>query len=62
MDLPTRKPGSASRSIDPDDAPRLDREWFERAEIREAERLVRPRKAVVRPEKQIPEPKPGKAR
>jgi uncharacterized protein (DUF4415 family) len=31
-----------SKWIDPDDAPRLDREWFERAEIREGNKLIRP--------------------
>jgi uncharacterized protein (DUF4415 family) len=43
----------ASR-VDPDEAPHLDREWFERAEIREGSRLIRPARAVGRPKKDAP--------
>jgi uncharacterized protein (DUF4415 family) len=49
--MPTKKPGGASRWIDPDAAPHLDRDWFERAEIREGERLIRPARPVGRPKK-----------
>ena len=49
--MPTKKPGGASRWVDPDAAPRLDRDWFERAEIRDGERLIRPARAVGRPKK-----------
>ena len=45
-----RRTGARSR-IDPDAAPPLDRDWFERAEIREGERIVRPARAVGRPKK-----------
>ena len=40
--MPTKKRTTKSKWIDPDDAPRLDREWFERAEIWEGNKLVRP--------------------
>ena len=46
--MPTKKPTGASRWVDPDEAPPLDREWFERAEIREGERLVRQAKSAGR--------------
>ena len=49
--MPTKKAGGASRWVDPDEAPRLDRDWFERAEIRDGERLIRPARAVGRPRK-----------
>jgi uncharacterized protein (DUF4415 family) len=52
--MPTKKRTGASRWVDPDEAPPLDREWFERAEIREGERLVRPARAVGRPKKAAP--------
>ena len=52
--MPTKKRTGASRWVDPDEAPPLDREWFERAEIREGERLVRPARAVGRPRKAAP--------
>jgi uncharacterized protein (DUF4415 family) len=32
----------------------LDRDWFERAEIRDGERLVRPARTVGRPKKAAP--------
>jgi uncharacterized protein (DUF4415 family) len=31
-----------SKWIDPDEAPRLERDWFERAEIWESNKLIRP--------------------
>ncbi len=52
--MPTKKPTGASRWVDPDEAPPLDREWFERAEIREGERLIRPARSVGRPKKAAP--------
>jgi uncharacterized protein (DUF4415 family) len=51
--MPTKKPAGASRWNDPDEAPPLDRDWFERAEIREGERLIRPARAVGRPKKAV---------
>ena len=32
----------AKKFVDPDDAPPLDAEWFERAELREGDRVIRP--------------------
>ncbi|HEY7301223.1 MAG TPA: BrnA antitoxin family protein [Xanthobacteraceae bacterium] len=40
--MPTKKRTTKSKWTDPDDAPRLDRDWFKRAEIREGNRLIRP--------------------
>ncbi len=40
--MPTKKQPSKRKWSDPDDAPRLDRDWFDRAEIKEGEKLVRP--------------------
>lgn len=40
--MPTKKRITMSKWIDPDDAPHLDRDWFERAEIWEGGKLVRP--------------------
>ena len=48
--MPAKKPTTKSKWIDPDDAPSLDREWFERAEIREGDRVIRP----GRPKKAAP--------
>ena len=40
--MPTKRRTTKNKWVDPDDAPRLDREWFERAEIWEGNKLVRP--------------------
>jgi uncharacterized protein (DUF4415 family) len=45
-----KKPTGGSRWTDPDEAPPLDREWFERAEIHDGERVIRP----GRPKKAAP--------
>lgn len=45
---------TVSRWTDPDDAPYLDREWFERAEIRENGRLIRAARPAGRPKKEAP--------
>jgi uncharacterized protein (DUF4415 family) len=39
--MPTKKRTTKSKWIDPDDAPRLDRDWFERAEIWDGDKLIR---------------------
>jgi len=52
--MPTRKDTTATKWVDPDEAPHLDRDWFERAEIREGDRLVRPARAAGRPKKAAP--------
>jgi uncharacterized protein (DUF4415 family) len=40
--MQTKKRITKSKWVDADDAPHLDREWFERGEIREGDRLIRP--------------------
>jgi uncharacterized protein (DUF4415 family) len=52
--MPTKKDTTASKWIDPDDAPHLDRDWFERAEVRDGDRLIRPAKSVGRHKKESP--------
>jgi uncharacterized protein (DUF4415 family) len=52
--MPTKKPITASKWVDPDETPHLDRGWFERAEIRDGERLIRPAKPGGRPKKAAP--------
>ncbi len=39
--MQTKKPGSESKWVDPDDAPRLTREWFERADLYRGDKMVR---------------------
>lgn len=41
MDMTTKKHTTKTKWIDPDDAPHLDREWFERAEMWNNGKLVR---------------------
>jgi len=53
MGMATKKRNTASKWIDPDDSPRLNHDWFERAEIREGNRLIR-RAKVGRPKKDAP--------
>jgi uncharacterized protein (DUF4415 family) len=43
-----------SKWIDPDEIPNLDREWFERAEIRENGRLIRAARPAGRPRTAAP--------
>jgi uncharacterized protein (DUF4415 family) len=50
--MPTKKRTTESKWIDPDDAPHLDRDGFERAELREGDRLIRPARTVGRPKKE----------
>ena len=47
--MPTKKLTTASSWVDPDDAPPLDRAWFEKAEIRQGERVIRPANVGGRP-------------
>jgi len=49
----TKKHIIASKSMGPDDTPPLDRDWFERAEIRKGDSLVR-RAKIGRPKKDAP--------
>jgi uncharacterized protein (DUF4415 family) len=39
--MQTKKPGSESEWVDPDDAAHLTREWFERADLFHADKLIR---------------------
>ena len=39
--MQTKKPGIESKWVDPDDAPRLTREWFERADLYHGDKMVR---------------------
>jgi uncharacterized protein (DUF4415 family) len=52
--MPTRKNTTESKWTDPDEIPHLDRDWFERAEIREGGRLIRKARPVGRPKKAAP--------
>jgi uncharacterized protein (DUF4415 family) len=54
MGMPTKKLTTKSKWIDPDKAPRLTREWFDAAEIREGDRLIRPARPIGRPAKAAP--------
>jgi uncharacterized protein (DUF4415 family) len=49
-----KKTITASKWIDPDEAPYLDRDWFERAEIREGGQLIRAARPAGRPKKVAP--------
>jgi len=49
-----RKPTGGRKWVDPEDAPPLDRDWFERAEIREGERLLRKARPRGRPKSAAP--------
>jgi uncharacterized protein (DUF4415 family) len=51
--MPTKKSTTASKWVDPDDAPHLDRDWFERAELREGNHVIRPAGAAGRPKKEV---------
>ena len=39
--MQTKKPGTESEWVDPDDAPHLTREWFERADVYRDDKMVR---------------------
>jgi len=50
--MPTRKSTTESKWVDQDDAPHLGRDWFEQAELRDGDRLIRPARAIGRPRKE----------
>jgi len=52
--MPTKKNITVSTWVDPDEAPHLDRDWFERAEIRDGGRLIRAARSGGRPRKAEP--------
>jgi uncharacterized protein (DUF4415 family) len=54
MGMPTKKATTTSKWVDLDEAPHLTREWFEAAEIREGDRLIRPAREIGRPRKAAP--------
>jgi uncharacterized protein (DUF4415 family) len=54
MGMPMKKRPFVSKWVDPDDAPGLDRDWFERAEIREGGQLIRPAKIAGAPKRVAP--------
>jgi uncharacterized protein (DUF4415 family) len=47
----TKRRPTENKWVDPDDAPHLTREWFEAAEIREGDRLIRAARPIGRPKK-----------
>jgi len=49
-----KKPIGERKWTDPDDAPRLDRDWFRRAEIREGGRVIRTARPRGRPKSAAP--------
>jgi uncharacterized protein (DUF4415 family) len=52
--MPAKKNTTESKWVDPDEAPYLDRDWFERAEIRENGQLIRAARPAGRPKKAAP--------
>jgi uncharacterized protein (DUF4415 family) len=52
--MPKKKTTGATKWTDPDDAPRLNRDWFERAEIRDGGRLIRKARPRGRPKSAAP--------
>ena len=60
--MPTKKRTTKSKWVDPDDAPHLDREWFESADLYDGDRLIRrgrpkaaaPKRAInIRPDPDV---------
>jgi uncharacterized protein (DUF4415 family) len=39
--MQTKKPGIESEWVDPDEAPRLTKEWFDRADLYQGDKMVR---------------------
>jgi uncharacterized protein (DUF4415 family) len=39
--MQTKKPGAENEWVDPDDAPRLGKKWFERADLYHGDKIVR---------------------
>jgi uncharacterized protein (DUF4415 family) len=39
--MPTKKKTAESKWVDPDDAPKLTKEWFERADLYHGDKLIR---------------------
>jgi uncharacterized protein (DUF4415 family) len=54
--MPKKKKATASTWIDPDDAPELTKDWFERADIYDGDKLIRRgrgRPRLERPKEQV---------
>ncbi|MBF0166425.1 MAG: BrnA antitoxin family protein [Alphaproteobacteria bacterium] len=52
--MPTKKLTTKTSWVDPDDAPHLTREWFERAALFHGDKLIRPgRPALAEPKKSV---------
>lgn len=52
--MQTKPPGGENEWIDPDDAPELTQDWFDRAEIRHGDRVIRPgRPPLPAPKRQV---------
>jgi uncharacterized protein (DUF4415 family) len=52
--MPTKKQTTKTSWVDPDDAPHLTREWFERAALFHGDKLIRPgRPALAAPKKSV---------
>jgi uncharacterized protein (DUF4415 family) len=52
--MQTKKLGTESKWVDPDDAPHLTREWFEAAEVSIGDKIVRPARPLGRPKSANP--------
>lgn len=51
--MPTKRTSIDNSWVDPDDAPHLDREWFERAEISIGGKVIRPARPYGRPKSAV---------
>jgi uncharacterized protein (DUF4415 family) len=52
--METRRPINPSDWVDPDDAPSLDSDWFERAEIKRGDTVLRAGRPIGRPKSDAP--------
>jgi uncharacterized protein (DUF4415 family) len=54
MDMQTKKNGTESNWVDPDDAPHLTKEWFEAGEVSIGNKVIRPARPPGRPKSETP--------
>ena len=52
--MQTKKRGSKSSWVDPDEAPHLTKEWFEAAEVSIGDKIIRPARPMGRPKAEKP--------
>ncbi|HIJ61536.1 MAG TPA: BrnA antitoxin family protein [Rhodospirillaceae bacterium] len=52
--MQTKKPGTESKWVDPDDAPHLTKEWFERGQVSVGGKVIRPTRPIGRPKAESP--------